>query len=232
MSAATRPIFLVLFGIVAPITVALLAAFHPGETIRLIEAVRGESAEIGDGNLRIGDRRAPGAHAAASPGPLRLGVLPSTNVRPNPSPSPTPVLLHISDIGLSGSSVVPVGVRDGGDMEIPPPSTVGWYRFGSAPGANGSTVLAAHIAYDGADGVFRYLTNVTPGSFVEVIMDEGTVVTYRIERIIDYEKSKLPTWSLFSDAGPDRLVLITCGGDFDHRLRSYRSNTVAYATRI
>ena len=48
-------------------------------------------------------------------------------------------------------------------MEIPGVDEVGWYRYGAAPGRPGSTVLAAHIAYDGVDGVFRHLDDLGRG---------------------------------------------------------------------
>ena len=67
------------------------------------------------------------------------------------------------------SPVVAVGVEDNGDFEVPGAREVGWYRFGSGPGRAGSTVMAAHINFDGEDGVFRHLDTIETGAVVEVV---------------------------------------------------------------
>ena len=74
---------------------------------------------------------------------------------------------------VDGAVVRPVGVEDSGEMEIPEPEEVGWYEFGTTPGRSGSAVLAAHIAADGIDGVFRYLTEAGEGDRVEVVSEEA-----------------------------------------------------------
>ncbi len=140
-----------------------------------------------------------------------------------------PAGLSITGIGVTGAPVRPVGVEPNGEMEIPPAEEVGWYRFGAAPGEPGSSVLAAHIAYDGVDGVFRNLDRVAPGEEVVVDFDDGTSERYRVTEVVTHRKEALPA-DVFSRDGVERLVLITCGGDFNPSLRSYESNVVAYAT--
>lgn len=139
-----------------------------------------------------------------------------------------PVDLAIPALGVAGAPVRAVGVEPNGDMEIPPADEVGWYRFGAAPGQPGSAVLAAHIAYDGVDGVFRYLDRLRPGDEVVVGVDDGTTARFRVTELATYRKEALPD-EVFSREGPPRLVLITCGGSFNPSLRSYDSNVVAYA---
>ncbi|HEX5365146.1 MAG TPA: class F sortase [Acidimicrobiales bacterium] len=113
-------------------------------------------------------------------------------------------------------------------MEIPVPSEVGWYRFGARPGGPGSTVLAAHIAYDGVDGVFRHLDDLAVGDAVTVTSADGSTRSYRVTAVERHPKADLPA-DVFSRAGPERLVLVTCGGEFDDRARRYEDNVVAYA---
>lgn len=144
---------------------------------------------------------------------------------------PRPVVLEIADIGIGRADVIAVGVNPDESFEVPPADQVGWYRFGPTPGAAGSAVLAAHIAFNGMDGVFRHLADVEVGAIVEVGFDDDTTMRYRIEDVTDYRKEKLPA-SLWSQDGPPQLVLITCGGTFDTQLRSYESNTVAIAVPI
>ncbi len=139
-----------------------------------------------------------------------------------------PTQIRISDIGVAGAEIYPVGVESDGTMTIPGATEVGWYQYSSRPGTEGASVLAAHIAYDGVDGVFRYLSEIEIGALVTVEMSDGTTQDWVVERLEQYNKTELPD-ELFADEGSPTLVLITCGGDFNPNLRSYDDNVVAIA---
>lgn len=143
-----------------------------------------------------------------------------------------PVALHIDAIDVAAAAVIGVGVNpDDRSFEVPPADEVGWYEFGSAPGEDGSAVLAAHIAYNGVDGVFRHLVDVEPGAIVDVEFDDGATRRFEVVEVVEYVKQELPA-SLFDRTGPPRLALITCGGTFNRQLSSYDSNTVAIAVPL
>jgi hypothetical protein len=142
---------------------------------------------------------------------------------------PQPVELHIDALAVSGAPVVPVGVLPSGELEVPAASEVGWYRYGPGPGEPGAMVMAAHIAYDGVDGVFADLAELAPGATVEVVLEDQRVVTYVVTELTSYAKTALPREEIFGPGGESRLVLISCGGRFDPMARSYDSNVVAYA---
>ncbi len=162
----------------------------------------------------------------------RIRRLPQAQGLPEREPDASaPIGIRIADIGIDGD-VVPVGVESDGAFEVPAVHQVGWYRFGSSAGQAGSTVLAAHISYDGIDGVFRHLESVTVGAAVDVDMADGSVERYEVVDVVEYHKSDLPVEDLFAESGSDRMVLITCGGTFNPRLRSYDSNVVAYAEAV
>lgn len=144
---------------------------------------------------------------------------------------PQPVSIEIENINVSDATVIPVGVNEDLTFEVPPADQVGWYEFGPRPGEQGSAVLAAHIAFNGVDGVFRYLENVEVGSVVRIEFDDNSVQRYRIEEVVEYFKDELPD-ELFAREGEPQLALITCGGDFNYSTESYESNTVAIAVPI
>ncbi len=144
-------------------------------------------------------------------------------------PGPRPVSLTISDIGVEVATVIGVGVEPNGDMEIPPADEVGWYRYGPAPGEKGSAVLAAHIAYDGQNGVFVQLDDLEIGSSIQVAYEDGTTTEFVAVALEQYDKQELPKQEIFDRTGRARLVLITCGGEFNRSLRSYEDNIVVYA---
>ena len=69
-----------------------------------------------------------------------------------------------------------------------------------------------------------------PGDRVVVGTATGRVA-YVVEAVHRYPKAGLPA-EVFATTGPPRLVLITCGGDFDPRTRHYAENVVVYAIPI
>ena len=143
-----------------------------------------------------------------------------------------PTSISIEGIGVAEAPVIDVGVEENGDMEIPGADSVGWYRFNPSPGEPGSSVLAAHIAYNGNPGVFRYLADVQVGQRVVVAFDDGTESEFEIVELAQYDKQELPDERVFAKDGDPVLTLITCGGGFNRSLRSYEDNVVAYAVPV
>jgi LPXTG-site transpeptidase (sortase) family protein len=180
---------------------------------------------------------APPTPAAAPP------VAPA--VRPDPGPAPAgsspavpaaasaavPVRIRAVDAGVD-APVVATGVDARGGMEIPQDvRTVGWYRFGARPGGSaGSAVLSGHVddRIQGL-GAFHRLVDLEVGDTVEVTLADGSLVTYRVDGVKQVVKAALPTDRVFARDGPPRLTLVTCGGDFDTAVRSYRDNVVVTA---
>jgi LPXTG-site transpeptidase (sortase) family protein len=156
----------------------------------------------------------------------------SALLQPPSDPSPAPVGLIIESVGIASAPVIDVGVEPNGEMEIPGATQVGWYRFGPTPGENGSAVLAAHIAFNGRDGVFRDLADIEVGAVVEISYDDGSSKRFRITETTQYAKDELPIDRIFAKEGAPELTMITCGGDFNRSLRSYSDNVVAYAAPI
>lgn len=139
--------------------------------------------------------------------------------------------LRFDAIGAS-APVVDVGVSADGQMEIPGAGEVGWYRFGATPGGTGSAVLAAHVAWNGEDGVFRRLVQTTPGDRFVVDYADGSAREFEVVAVRQYPKGELPADELFASDGPDQVVLVTCGGSFNRQISSYDDNIVAYAVSV
>lgn len=142
-----------------------------------------------------------------------------------------PVGLVIDSLSIE-APIVPVGVESNGEMEIPGAAEVGWYRFGSRPGEEGSAVLAAHVDYDGRVGVFFELAGAEVGAFIEIERSDGSTSRFVVTERAQFEKNSLPFDEIFRRDGSPALVLITCGGDFNPSLRSYEDNVVVFATPV
>ena len=148
------------------------------------------------------------------------------------SPVPVPVALSVEGVAVDSARVVPVGVEENGEMEIPGAKEVGWYRFGPTPAQDGSSVLAAHIAWNGRNGVFRSLARVKVGALVTVEYDDGSLTRHVVTEVAQYSKDRLPIDRVFAKSGPAILALITCGGAFNPSLDSYDDNIVVYAVPV
>ena len=186
---------------------------------------------------------------------LAPAQLPDAGASDAPTPTPTPAPTAVIDVPRTSSevppvvapvapvrvqvpsasidmSIRPVGIEDGGFMELPPePTVAGWYRFGAYPAAGtGNTVLAAHVDSSiYGIGPLSNLRNFEPGTEVQVESEDGGMTRYAVESVTYYPRSQLPTEQLFARDGAPALVLITCGGSFDAERRSYSDNVVAIA---
>src|SRR5690606_20474261 len=117
----------------------------------------------------------------------------------------------------------------------------GWYRFGAAPtDAEGSTVIAAHVdSLRTGVGPFARLLDAEVGQEVTVTVQpsspgdgasgEPQVLTYTVTEVVRHPKAEVPLEELFDRGGSPRLVLVTCGGRFQHEVGSYSDNVVVVA---
>jgi hypothetical protein len=145
-------------------------------------------------------------------------------------PVVAPARLAVPALGVD-APVVPVGVEPDGQMTVPTDVVeVGWYRHGPTPGARGSAVLAGHVdSRTQGRGVFFALRDVAVGDEVTVTDAAGATTTWQVVGRRTLDKDTLPVDELFRRDGAPRLVLVTCGGDYDADRRSYRSNVVVIA---
>lgn len=146
-------------------------------------------------------------------------------------PPAKPTGLVIDDLNLLGD-IREVGLRPDGALEVPGADEIGWYRYGAAPGYEGATVLAAHVSWNGDLGPFLRLGDLEPGARVEVQLEDGSERVYEVVERTMYDKDGLPRERIWRNTGPETLVLITCGGDFNPEIRRYRQNIVVYAVPV
>ena len=119
-----------------------------------------------------------------------------------------------------------------GELGVPDdPMTVGWWTGAAQPGSpSGSVVLDGHV--DSASrglGAFFALTTLHEGDAVTLTTSRGDRVAYLVTARRSYSKAAGLPADLFAAGGPARLVLITCGGQFDKEALSYEDNIVIFA---
>lgn len=156
---------------------------------------------------------------------------PPRKVTESGQPIPSGSRLRLDRLGVD-APITDVGL-DGRVMQVPrDPHVVGWWTAGAKPGSDhGSIVIVGHINYAGVDGALGVLPRAHPNDIV-TLQEGRTTLRYRIVAVHSYPKTTGLPADLFSTTGPARLVLITCGGDFDSSSGNYVDNIVGYAEPI
>jgi hypothetical protein len=131
--------------------------------------------------------------------------------------------LHI-EAPLSGTMV------DADGALVPPddPARLAWWS-GVRPGTGaGSVLVAGHIDMQGyGRGPLARIVGLEPGDRAILAGADGARAVYRLRGVTTLVKESLPAADLFGTGGPERLVLVTCGGTYDPDRRSWDSNVIA-----
>jgi sortase (surface protein transpeptidase) len=146
-----------------------------------------------------------------------------------PRPVSAPVQLSIPALGVDGL-VVPAGVNAEHELDVPPDArTLVWYRHGPSPGEPGSAVIAGHLNWQGVTGLFADLATTPVGATVTVTYDDGSQRAFTVTTVELVPKPEVSVNGVFARDGERVLRLVTCGGEFDDSVNSYRSNVVVTA---
>jgi sortase (surface protein transpeptidase) len=175
---------------------------------------------------------AAGPHVAAS-----TTSAPSSSAAPasaafastSAAPVSPPVRLQVPAIGVD-STLMPLGLTADGSLEVPPSGfPAGWFTGGPKPGEVGPAVMAGHVDWGGSKGVFYDLRSLKPGDRITVTRADGSTVDFAVVSVQQFPKDAFPTDAVYGDLDHPGLRLITCGGSFDRRARSYVDNIVVFA---
>lgn len=187
--------------------------------------------------LLAGCAAPPAESIAAAPAPLPTAEIDvprqSSELAPVKQVA-APVRIQIPSISID-IQITPVGVEDDGLMQIPENIRVaGWYRYGPSPASDtGSTVITAHVDdFEQGLGPFAYLKEMPADAEIIVTTDDGVDHRYILESVQNIEKKQLPLDQVFDREGTPRIVLITCGGQFDQNVLNYSDNVIAIANPL
>jgi len=167
----------------------------------------------------------PSEPAAVSVGSGRVDVAASGGKRPA---APVQVAIPAAEVD---AEIQPIGLGPEG-MEVPEPSSIGWFDAGPRPGEVGRTVMAGHVDTEDGAGVFARVPTLEPGALVAVTDESGAVHRYRVTERRQMPKERFPAESVYGSSVAPELVLITCGGAFDEGEDTYRDSIVVYARAL
>jgi sortase (surface protein transpeptidase) len=156
--------------------------------------------------------------AAASPTPLHLATIAVREAGWR---------LVIPRIGVD-APIVPVGRDRNGAMASPTSlDGVGWFNSGPAPGQPGDAVIDGHYGVE-QPAVFRKLHFLRPGDEVDVVWPDGHTTYFQVSGLETVPAGSHPA-GVFSRAGPARLSLITCAGEWVQSKASYSDRLIVTA---
>lgn len=175
----------------------------------------------------------PAADRAAPPAPTAPPA-PAAAPAAGPVLGPArPTVVSIPSIDVT-SPVNEVGLQSDGSMQVPQPGPLydqaAWYGGSPTPGELGASVIIGHIdSYDDGPSVFYRLPALRPGEQVHVDRADGTRATFQVDTVEAFAKAAFPLEAVYGATPEPTLRLITCGGAFDEKTKSYRDNIVAFA---
>jgi hypothetical protein len=146
--------------------------------------------------------------------------------------APPPVGVTVPRLGVQ-RQLVRLRTDAAGVLQVPEdPEDVGWWRDGPAPGEAGPAVLVGHVdSYEGGAVFFR-LRELEPGDVVEVLRADRSVVAFEVYASEAVPKDAFPTERVYGPTQGAELRVITCGGSFDEKTRSYTENVVVYLRQV
>lgn len=143
----------------------------------------------------------------------------------------TPVSISIPSIGISSVNLAPENDHNGvlGTPRVQ--SGWGWWYGGALPGESQATpLLAGHInlVAHGSSSAEK-IWNLSPGALATVYGASGRSRSYVAISLQSYPKSTLSEMAttLLSTTGPERLVIMTCGGTYNSASGKWSSSVVA-----
>ncbi|WP_081829834.1 class F sortase [Paraoerskovia marina] len=157
--------------------------------------------------------------------PVETPPVEATAAQPLPTEVSIPSIDVASDLlhlGLNADGTV--AVPEGDDVD-----TAAWFDGSPRPGAVGPAVIEGHVDSVNGESVFYDLATVEPGATIDVGREDGSTVSYVVDRVEQYPKNEFPTLAVYGNTESPELRVITCGGSWDPEIGHYRDNTVVYA---
>ncbi|MET7869174.1 class F sortase [Streptomyces cyaneofuscatus] len=144
-----------------------------------------------------------------------------------------PRSVEVPSVGID-APVVRRGLDQDGAIDPPPydlPQTAGWYGKGTEPGAEGAALLVGHVDTETKPAVFYGLSAVRPGEKVKVTREDGSVAEFTVDDVQVVTRERFDAEKAYGPRvdGRAELRLITCGGKYDQKSRSYTANVVVSA---
>ena len=137
-----------------------------------------------------------------------------------------PSKFYIPTLNIN-TNIQEVGITQKGNIATPRVfSDVGWYKYGTLPGDNGTAVIDGHVDNGLAfPAVFSNLNKIKIGDNIYIETKENKVLNFVVNDIKTYDYNA-GTQDIITESSTPRLVLITCTGNWIPNLRTHDKRLV------
>jgi len=159
---------------------------------------------------------------AATPGGTGTAATGSGSPQTTPTPIPGPAIygaavsrIRIGAIGVD-APLISLNLNPRGAMDVPDsPELVAWYDFTGKPGLGGNAVFSGHVDWvNYGPAVFWDLGKLTEDDQIEVVLQDGTELTYGVTALASYPVEELNMREILAPTARESVTLITCTGQF------------------
>lgn len=163
----------------------------------------------------------------AAPPRVRATLVPVTPPPATPVPAFRPLRITMPTLGVD-APVVPVGIDPDGAMGTPSNGRdVAWWD-GRLAGQD-NALLAGHKDWRKQRGSFYSIGQMKPGDPVQLIGENGAALAFRVQWVRQVPGNANDVADILGEIGHPAVTLITCGGEFDRRVRHYQDRIVVRA---
>ncbi len=163
--------------------------------------------------------------------PATAAPEPAEPVEPAEERAALPVRVRIPAIDVD-SSLLHLGLDADGAIAVPAGDDIdlaAWFDGSPRPGEDGPAVIEGHVDSPNGASVFYDLSALEPGHEIHVDREDGSSLTFVVEKVEAYPKDEFPTSRVYANTEGPELRVITCGGDWDPAVGHYEDNTVVFA---
>jgi LPXTG-site transpeptidase (sortase) family protein len=149
-------------------------------------------------------------------------------------PASHPRAFTIKKLGVN-AVVLPMGAP-GGAMAAPASAwDVGWYNKSALPGSDSGALLIDGHVNDalGTPGIFAKLTVLRNGDEMQIERGDHKLFVYAVVKVQDVALQAVDMNAMLHSAEPGKegLNLITCGGAYDYKKKTYDHRVLVFAVR-
>ena len=129
--------------------------------------------------------------------------------------------------------LINLGLLQNGELEVPQAFDIaGWHSNGTAPGDIGPAVIVGHVDSNEGPAIFYRVRELVPGDKIVVDRVNGSQVVFEVYGKETVAKDKFPTEKVYGDTGSPELRLLTCGGRYNKKTKSYTDNVLVFARQV
>ncbi len=211
---------------------ALCAAAVTAAVVLVVLVIR---AQVSAPEPHAAGRIDPPTRTSRSAGSADPGPSASDGAGSGPAPlGPSrPLTISIPAIGVR-SPVNPIGLAADGTLAVPRPGPhldqAAWFDNSPTPGQPGPAIIEGHVDSTQGPSVFFRLGDMKPDDQILVRRADGRMLTFHVDAVRDFLKTRFPTTLVYGSPRLDRstLRLITCS-DFDASIHHHVGNEVVFA---